>query len=195
MATLQTANANYYSWYGRIPARTGMRVFGGRHLYQCAVGLWISFVVMPYRWADLIRWLRDEGIGGGDITDEWADPMYRAQHPGVANQAIEELSSRHTRDYMFHEGQKRLISVMPVNDVPDIVADRQLNERGFFANFSHPEAEGDLVDIGPVPIMGGSPLRLWRRAPLLGEHNDEVYRGLLGLSDTEIEALRSEGVI
>ena len=33
-----------------------------------------------------------------------------------------------------------------------------------------------------------------RRAPLFGEHEDEVFGGLLGMAPAEIERLRSEGV-
>ncbi|HEY7268511.1 MAG TPA: CoA transferase [Dehalococcoidia bacterium] len=195
MATLQTANQNYYAWYRRIPARTGMRVFGGRHLYQCADGEWISFVVMPYRWRELMRWFADEGIETVVQGDEWLDPAYRAQHPGAANPAIEALCAKHRRDEMFHQGQKRLISIMPVNDVDDIVADQQLNQRGFFREFEHPESVKPLVDAGPVAAMSATPLQIWRRAPLLGEHNAEVYGGLLGMREGEIAVLRSEGVI
>jgi crotonobetainyl-CoA:carnitine CoA-transferase CaiB-like acyl-CoA transferase len=195
MSTLQTANANAYTWYKRIPARRGMSVFGGRHLYQCTDGDWISFVIMPYRWDDFVHWLQEEGIEADIYGDEWRDQAYRAQHPGAAGDAIQALCLKHSRDEMFHEGQRRLISVMPVNDVDDIVADAQLQDRGAFVSFEHPEAEGLLTDIGPVARMTATPLRLWRRAPLLGEHNAEVYGGLLGLSDGEMADLKARGVI
>ena len=192
MSALQTANANFYTWFRRIPQRRGLTVFGGRHLFQCADGLWISFVIMPYRWDEFVAWLRDEGIESEACAEEWRDQAYRAQHPGVAGQAIAQLAARHTRPQMFHEGQRRLISVMPVNDVKDIVEDPQLQERRFFVSY---EAEGKtLVDAGPVPKMSATPLSLWRRAPRLGEHNREVYGGLLGLTDDVIAGLAARGV-
>ncbi len=195
MATLQTANANAYTWYKRVPGRTGIRVFGGRHLYQCADGRWISFVIMPYRWDALVQWLRDEDVVPEDHANRLRDQAYRIEHPGVANPSIEALCLKHSREEMFHQGQKRLISIMPVNEVDDIVRDPQLNERGAFVSFDHPEREKPLLDAGPVPLMSATPLRLWRRAPLLGEHNLEVYGGLLGMTPGEVEDLHSRGLI
>ncbi len=195
MATLQTANQNAYAWYRRVPARSGIRVFGGRHLHQCADGLWISFVVMPYRWDDFVRWLKDEGIESEIWGEAWRDPAYRAGRNGPTAAAIEALAAKHTRDEMFHQGQKRLISVMPVNDVKDIVEDRQLNDRGFFAGMEHPEGGKALVDAGPVALMSATPLRVWRPTPRIGEHNRQVYGGLLGLSEDEIGDLARRGVI
>jgi benzylsuccinate CoA-transferase BbsE subunit len=193
MATLQTASANYYTWYRRVPQRRGLSVFGGRHLFQCADGRWVSFVIMPYRWDDFVRWLRDEGIESEVCGEEWRDPAFRAQRPGAATPAIAELASRHPRDYVFHEGQKRLISVLPVNDVSDILEDPQLRSRDAFVRY---EVEGrEMLDSGPVPRMSATPLSLWRQAPRLGEHNEEVYGGLLELSAARISALRDGGVI
>jgi len=182
-----------YTWYKRIPARRGLTVFGGRHLYQCKDGEWISFVVMPYRWAELVRWFDDEGIDSPVKSPEWRQQAYRAQHPGGANSAIQTLASRYTRAEMFHEGQRRLISIMPVNDVEDILQDAQLKDRGFFASY---EIEGTpVLDAGPAARMSGTPLSFRRPAPRLGEHNREVFGEFLGLGDAEIADLVARGVI
>lgn len=195
MATLQTANANSYTWYKRVPARRGMTTFGGRHLFQCKDGLWISFVILPYRWDEFVGWLADEGIQSPVRGEEWRDQAYRMQHPGASSTAIQELADRYTRQEMFHHGQKRLISVMPVNDVRDLLEDAQLRDRAFFASFRHEDSGRTLTDTGPAARMSGTPLRLWRGAPRLGEHNDQVYQGLLGMAATELAALRAGGVI
>jgi crotonobetainyl-CoA:carnitine CoA-transferase CaiB-like acyl-CoA transferase len=193
MSTLQTANANFYHWFRRVPQRRGMSTFGGRHLYQCRDGQWISFVIMPYRWAELMRWFEEEGIDSDVKGAEWLDPAYRAARPGAAAPAIQALASKYTREQIFHEGQRRLISVMPVNDVEDLLDDAQLQERGFFVEF---ERDGRrLIDAGPVARMSGTPLRMERAAPRLGEHNEEVYQGLLGMSAAEVDRLRGIGLI
>ena len=48
---------------------------------------------------------------------------------------------------------------------------------------------------GVFPRLSRTPGRVRRVGPELGEHNDEVYRGLLGLADGEIEELSADGVI
>ena len=54
---------------------------------------------------------------------------------------------------------------------------------------------GHLLQPGVVPILTGTPGRIAGRAPMLGEHNDEVFTGLLGMSADEVEALRTRGLI
>ena len=48
---------------------------------------------------------------------------------------------------------------------------------------------------GVYPRFSETPGDVPRGAPRLGEHNEEIYQGLLGLSPGELEALRSDGVI
>jgi crotonobetainyl-CoA:carnitine CoA-transferase CaiB-like acyl-CoA transferase len=77
--------------------------------------------------------------------------------------------------------------------VQDLLEAPQLRQRGFFQEFEHPAA-GRLVYPGP-------PFRLeatrWQaaRAPLLGEHNEEIYCGELELSREELVVLRASGII
>lgn len=71
----------------------------------------------------------------------------------------------------------------------------QLAHRGFFQEFTH-ELVGELRYPGQPMSFSGLPRRLRREpAPMLGQHNEEILREELGLSDAEIEALREAKVI
>jgi crotonobetainyl-CoA:carnitine CoA-transferase CaiB-like acyl-CoA transferase len=71
----------------------------------------------------------------------------------------------------------------------------QLEHRGFFQELEHPLV-GTLRYPGQPMRFSGLPRQLRRApAPMLGEHNEQVLRDELGLSDAEIEALREKSVI
>ncbi len=75
----------------------------------------------------------------------------------------------------------------------DLLESEQLRAREYFHEIEHPVA-GRWTYPGPPVRMGGVE---WEegRAPLLGEHNDEVYRGELGLAAEELARLRAAGVV
>ena len=70
----------------------------------------------------------------------------------------------------------------------------QLQYRGFFEDVEHPVTGTARHSTLPIRFSRGPERFHTRHAPLLGEHNDEVLRGL-GLSDDEIAALDADGVI
>jgi formyl-CoA transferase len=71
--------------------------------------------------------------------------------------------------------------------------DPHLADREAWVHFTHP-VQGDRVDVAlPWRFSDGTPT--YGPAPLLGQHDDEVYRGLLGMSEDEIATLRDEGVL
>jgi CoA:oxalate CoA-transferase len=80
-----------------------------------------------------------------------------------------------------------------VLDPSDLLQDPQFLARGFFREIEHPIA-GKVAHLGPPFQMSDSG---WRheRAPLLGEHNGEVYIERLGLNMPELEALAAAGVV
>ena len=85
--------------------------------------------------------------------------------------------------------------VMPVNDARDLVQDPQLTERGYFSSVEHTAVGRSLTDTGAPMLFGGERPAASRPAPMLGEHNEEVYCELLGLSGSEVASLRERGVV
>ena len=86
------------------------------------------------------------------------------------------------------------VPVGPVNTVEDIFACPQVKAREMLSEVHHPIA-GRLNIVGVPMKFSETPASVRTAAPLLGEHTEEVLRTLLGLSDSEIQALREEGVV
>lgn len=85
---------------------------------------------------------------------------------------------------------------LPFTEVltPDeVLLDSHHRERGFFFKLPHPGL-GEVTHLGPPMRMTATP---WQagRAPLLGEHNTEIYCERLGLSHRELVMLRRAGVV
>lgn len=196
MATLQNAHPVAYTWHGDIPGRRGfIGPAGGRAMYQCRDMLWVTFTVPPARWDDFIEWLDEEGIESEvrDVSHE--DRGFRQRNAAAMSKAVQELVVRYDRDYVFHEGQRRRLLVMPVNDVQNLAEDPQLTERGYFSTIEHAAVGRSLTDAGTPMLFGGERPSASRPAPMLGEHNGEVYGDLLGLSGSEVASLRERGVV
>jgi formyl-CoA transferase len=81
----------------------------------------------------------------------------------------------------------------PINDYARVFSDPQVAARGMVLETDHPVL-GPLRTLGSPIKMSATPADASRRAPLLGEHTDEVL-GELGISAQEIVALRQRGVI
>ena len=78
---------------------------------------------------------------------------------------------------------------------PEMTGDPQLVERGFFQELTHPAA-GTHDYPGPMAQFSRTPLTPVRGpAPLLGQHNEELLRGLVGLSETEYEQLVEDRIV
>jgi formyl-CoA transferase len=78
-------------------------------------------------------------------------------------------------------------------DTQDLFADPHLRERGFIHTLDHPE-HGEVPLLGFAPRMSASEVPM-QRAPLLGEHSDEVLEQELALPASECQRLREAGVI
>jgi crotonobetainyl-CoA:carnitine CoA-transferase CaiB-like acyl-CoA transferase len=77
----------------------------------------------------------------------------------------------------------------------EIIDDPHLQDRGFFVDVEHPELGRTFMYPGAPAIYSKAPWRISRRAPLIGEHNTEIFCGELGVSREELAVLAESGVI
>ena len=97
------------------------------------------------------------------------------------------------RDEVMHACQARRIPVGLSLTIPELLDDPQYDATGFFQPIDHP-GTGPASYPGEVFRLAESPCVL-ARAPLLGEHNERIYGGWLGLSGPERSRLRAQGIL
>ena len=86
------------------------------------------------------------------------------------------------------------VPAAPVNDVAEMVADPQIKAREMFVELDHP-TYGPLKTTGTPLKLSETPGRVRWLAPMPGEHNEEVFVGLLGYSRADLARWHAEGVI
>jgi benzylsuccinate CoA-transferase BbsF subunit len=127
------------------------------------------------------------------------DPRFEALAGRLEHRAeLDEYLARATRDHDAFELAERLqkagLGAGPVQGVPDLLADPQLAHRGHFRTLRH-QPLGELAFETSGFRLSDSPPVLATPGPNLGEHNDEVLRDFLGLSEDEVKRLAERGVL
>lgn len=100
-----------------------------------------------------------------------------------------------TKKEFFQSVIQREMLGYPVASMEEIFTDPQLDARDFWQEIAHPELKASLVYPGGFAKLSQAPCQIWRRAPLISEHNEEVYCGELRLTKKELAELKQDGVI
>jgi len=187
-------------------------------VYECQDGYVMFMVGVPgfgSPWPELMRWMVDEGEAEDLLDERWQDLFGQLDMRLIAElyfgtdaelvatwvprlSHIDEVLVRFTKSYtkaqLYEEGQRRGLLVAPVNTPQDLLENPQLNYRRWFTPVEHPELATTITYPGPPYRLGETPWRI-RRPPCIGEHNQEVYCGELGLSREQLAALTAAGII
>jgi benzylsuccinate CoA-transferase BbsE subunit len=100
----------------------------------------------------------------------------------------------HPKEYLYEEAQARRVLAGMVSTPEDISINKQLAGRGWWREIEDAGRGKTLRYPGPPWQLEGTPATLLRAAPLLGEHNSEVF-GELGLSTAEIGVLAAQRAV
>ena len=135
-------------------------------------------------------------MGRPDLADDarFAERRERIRNGAECNTIIAEWSASHTKRDIYEACYAGGCPVGPFYDAKEIAEDPQMVARGFFIEADHAAAGRRPYPSAPYHFPA-TPWRMARTAPLLGEHNDLVYRERLGLSSDDLAALRAAGAV
>ena len=146
-------------------------------------------LVVPRDYENLMKAIGREDL----ITSELkGNPMKARTNPEV-RKAIDSWAGGKTKMEVFHILNEAGVPAAPVYDTAEVVNDPHFNKRGTITEINHP-LRGKFKMPGCPVKMSESPVE-YRPAPLLGQHNEEVYAEWLGLSKEEIASLKEEKII
>ena len=114
-------------------------------------------------------------------------------HADEIDEALMEWLKDVPRDEVQALAQEVRVPFTKVQSIAEVMADPQNEASGFFAEAEHPVAGKLRYPASPISATDTRPKP--RRAPLLGEHNEEVYSGLLGYALDDLSRLAEMGVI
>ena len=147
----------------------------------------------------LVQWMDEESMATDFIKRiDWPELDIGKTPQEEIDLIVEPISKffmSHTKSELWEEGVKRRVMVYPVANAQDILRDPQLIEREFWVELEHPELNDRIVYPGAFVKTEDKLCKVRRRAPLIGEHNAEIYEKELGLSREEVTVLKQCMVI
>jgi crotonobetainyl-CoA:carnitine CoA-transferase CaiB-like acyl-CoA transferase len=171
-----------------------------RSIYRCKDGYVTTEILVGARghlFAQLVEWMASQGMAEGLQDVDWPSmDMYALNKDQVEHweDVLSKFFMNYTRTELTEEAVKRGFMLFPVNEPKDLLDNAQAKYRDLFVKVEHPELDGNLVYPGAAYQSTECSPRIRCRAPLIGEHNNQIYREL-GLNKEEIILLMQAGVI
>ncbi len=149
--------------------------------------------------SQLIAWMESEGMAPPSAKDkDWKElDMTEAtqEELDLYHDYIIKFFMNYTKAELYEGALQRGIMFYPVSSAKETMENRQLVFRDFWETVTHPELNETITYPGASVKASETPCRIYRRAPLIGEHNEEIYEKELGFTKTEILTLKQGGII
>jgi len=177
-----------YQYRGITPGREvtafGMLPTGG---YPCKDG-WVYMIVDPGWWPKLVAMM-----GMPELMEQFPN-LFDATRKDEFDAIFMPWLLERTKQEITEMAGAIKLNIGAINTIEDVLNDKHLNSRGAFAEIEHPVA-GTLTYPGRPFVAPETPWILRSPAPLLGEHNEEIYCKRLGYTEQDLVKLKQIGVI
>ena len=179
----------------RGPSGTRLEGIAPSNIYRTADGSWVVIAANQ----DTVFRRLCAAMGRPELAtdDRFANHVARGRNQDELDKIIGDWAAQRQPDDIISTLSEAGVISGPINTVAEVVDDPQLRARGMIAEHWDERVErnglGPRRRAGAVGDAGHDPQRRTRARP--GQHNDEVYVGLLGKTAAELDALRAEGVI
>jgi crotonobetainyl-CoA:carnitine CoA-transferase CaiB-like acyl-CoA transferase len=183
-----------YDQLGIVQGRTGNRApfTAPRNAYRTKDGRWLGLSGSAQSIAERVMRI----CGREDLIDEpwFSDHMGRIEHVDELDEVIQAWIGERTTEEVLDSFAESEGAIAPIYSIEDIVKDPQYLVRETITRVPHPKL-GSLLMQNVIPRMSETPGRIDHPGPELGEHNEEIYVGELGLSESELAELKEAGVV
>lgn len=178
-------------YMGLLSSRLGQKPIQPLEFLECKDGWIFLCCVEEHQWQNFI-----DIMGNPEWANEpiFADRLSRGTNWDVLGPLLQDWVKDQTIMDLYHTAQSRRVPIAPVSTMGDLFSNEHLKARGFFATIDHP-ATGPLQYPGPLYKFSLTPWEIRRPAPLLGQHNEDIYGGRLGMSQQQLAELKAVQVI
>ena len=191
LVRLNPQNMFWWPYEGMSETRVSKSIAGPQNFFRCKDGWVYVHAEEQHHWKRFVEIMGNPDWANAELFEVATS---RAEHLESLLQLIEEWAKDHTKAEIFKAAQEKGIPLAPSNSIEEVLNSRHLNERSFFVDVGHPET-GKLTYPGAPFKFSGISWEIRRPAPLLGQHNEEIYCDKLGYSKEELTEMYQEEII
>jgi len=218
VAIAQETGMQTFDLRGEIRQRTGLSGLVPAHpamgTFECKDG-YVNIFMFTGQWLELLEWMKEEGLDHqlnekhpevieklNDllgifvmVMDPEAYTKFLKEDYAPVDKCLREFLKSHTKEELYNGAQQRRLQLSMVSTVEDLMNNPQLEALGYFNDIEHDELGRTLKYPGAPYHLSETPWKIRRRAPLIGEHNQEIYEKELNFSPEEINLWKQKNII
>jgi formyl-CoA transferase len=177
----------------RQPSGTSLKGVAPSNIFKSRDDMWVVIAANQ----DAVFRRLCEAMGQPELADDarFATHLARGENEATIDAIIAEWATQHDAHELDRILNEAGVVCGPIYTVADIFEDPQFKAREMLVEHVDPEF-GPYVGPGVIPKFSETPGAVnWSGTWAEGSHNQEIYCGLLGLSASELDALREQGVV
>lgn len=178
----------------RGPSGTRLEGIAPSNIYRSADGSWVVIAANQ----DTVFRRLCTAMGRPDLATDarFVDHGARGRNQDELDAIIGEWAATRQPDDIIGTLSAAGVIAGPINTVAEVVTDPQFRARGMLVEHYDERIGRNVLGPGVVPVLSESPGGVRTAGPARpGQHNDDVYGGLLGLTPEEMTALSEQGVL
>ncbi len=178
----------------RGPSGTRLEGIAPSNIYRTADGSWVVIAANQ----DTVFRRLCAAMGTPELAgdERFVNHVARGRNQDELDTIIGDWASQRSPDEIISTLSDAGVISGPINTVAEVVKDPQLQARGMIAEHWDERLGQTVLGPGVVPVLSETPGTIRCAGPARpGQHNDDVYRGLLGKTEADLDELRAEGVI
>jgi len=147
----------------------------------------------------LTEWMDSKNMAPQFMKDMKWDQWYFQEAPTSEKDsfidAVNKFFKVQSANQLEDAATKRGLTLTKICNSKDTVKNIQLDARDFWVNLRHEDLNETIKYPGAFAIFSETPIKITRRAPLIGEHNRDIYIKEMKLSDDQFANLKANNII